>query len=77
MKTDILISEIFYKRLYSTGVIAVLVIDDADNAVPQRTIAFATAAGRLAHCIEGDFNFSSREEIESLVDGNSAGRVKR
>jgi 2-dehydro-3-deoxygluconokinase len=40
-------------------------------------IAFATAAGCLAHSIEGDFNFTSREEIESLMNGNSAGRVKR
>jgi 2-dehydro-3-deoxygluconokinase len=77
MITDSLISEILYKRLYGTGVIAVLVIDDANDAVPQRTIAFATAAGCLPHSIEGDFNFSSREEIESLIEGNSAGRVKR
>ncbi len=46
-------------------------------ASPQSAIAFASAAGCLAHSIEGDFNFSSREEIESLIEGNSAGRVKR
>jgi len=40
-------------------------------------LAFATAAGCLAHSIEGDFNFSTREEIEALMGGNSAGRVKR
>jgi len=50
---------------------------NTDLASPQRAIAFATAAGCLAHSIEGDFNFSTREEIEALVDGNSAGRIKR
>ena len=46
-------------------------------AAPPLAVAFATAAGCLAHSIEGDFNFTSREEIESLMGGNSAGRLKR
>ncbi len=46
-------------------------------AAPPSAIAFATAAGCLAHSIEGDFNFTSREEIEALMSGNSAGRMKR
>lgn len=44
---------------------------------PSSAIAFATAAGCLAHSIEGDFNFSSREEIKALADGNDSGRVRR
>jgi 2-dehydro-3-deoxygluconokinase len=44
---------------------------------PPTALAFATAAGCLAHSIEGDFNFSTRGEIEALMSGNSAGRVNR
>ncbi len=44
---------------------------------PPTALAFATAAGCLAHSIEGDFNFSTRAEIEALIAGNSAGRVNR
>lgn len=41
------------------------------------TIAFATAAGCLAHSIEGDYNYSTRAEIETLMQGDSGGRVSR
>lgn len=41
------------------------------------TISFAAAAGCLAHSIEGDFNYISRDEIEALMQGDSSGRVKR
>lgn len=44
---------------------------------PHSSIAFAAAAGCLAHSIEGDINFSSREEIEALMRGNISGRLKR
>jgi 2-dehydro-3-deoxygluconokinase len=47
------------------------------NGTPQNAIAFATAAGCLAHSIEGDYNYSSRAEIEALMQGESAGRVSR
>lgn len=40
-------------------------------------ISFATAAGCLAHSIEGDFNYSRREEIELLMQGDGGGRVSR
>lgn len=46
-------------------------------AEPPRAIAFATAAFCLAHSVYGDFHFSSREEIEALVAGDSSGRVQR
>lgn len=55
----------------------IFALTNADLAAPQSAIAFATAAGCLAHSIEGDFNFSTREEIAALVGGDSAGRVKR
>jgi 2-dehydro-3-deoxygluconokinase len=48
-----------------------------ENADPQSAIAFATAAGCLAHSIEGDYNYSTRAEIEALMQGESGGRVSR
>lgn len=44
---------------------------------PDVAVAFATAASCLAHSIQGDFNYSTRAEIESLMAGDSSGRVKR
>lgn len=46
---------------------------DSDSAV----ISFAVAASCLAHSIKGDFNFSSRAEVEALAGGNASGRVVR
>ncbi len=46
-------------------------------AAPATAIRFATAAGCLAHSIEGDFNFSTRDEITALMAGGMAGRVLR
>jgi len=44
---------------------------------PDRAIAFATAAFCLSHSIAGDFNFTSRPEIEELLAGDLSGRVQR
>lgn len=49
----------------------------AELSQPQPAIEFATAAGCLAHSVEGDFNFSSRAEIETLMRGAGQGRVNR
>jgi 2-dehydro-3-deoxygluconokinase len=46
-------------------------------ALPGQAIRFASAASCLAHSIEGDFNFSSRAEIEALMEGSTSGRVVR
>ena len=43
----------------------------------QDALEFATAASCLKHTLKGDFNWVSVEEIESLMHGNSSGRVKR
>ena len=43
----------------------------------QTAVNFAAAAGCLAHSIEGDFNYVSREEVELLMKGASSGRVRR
>ena len=45
--------------------------DDGD------AIAFAVAASCLAHSIKGDFNFSTRAEVETLMKGSGSGRVVR
>jgi 2-dehydro-3-deoxygluconokinase len=44
---------------------------------PGRTVAFAAAASCLCHSVQGDFNYATRAEIESLMGGKSAGRVIR
>lgn len=44
---------------------------------PSTALSFATAAGCLAHSIEGDYNYSTRTEIEALMAGDASGRVKR
>jgi 2-dehydro-3-deoxygluconokinase len=43
----------------------------------QAVLDYATAASCLAHSIEGDFNFASRQEIEALAGGSASGRVVR
>ncbi|MFC5456083.1 PfkB family carbohydrate kinase [Prosthecobacter fluviatilis] len=54
-----------------------LVFSFLQNSDPQTTVAFATAAGCLAHSIEGDYNYSTRSEIEALMQGDGGGRVSR
>jgi 2-dehydro-3-deoxygluconokinase len=44
---------------------------------PGRAIAFATASFCLSHSIEGDFNATTRGEIEELLAGDASGRVQR
>jgi 2-dehydro-3-deoxygluconokinase len=44
---------------------------------PQRMIDFATAASCLKHSIPGDFNLSTREEVEQLLAGAPGGSVNR
>ncbi len=44
---------------------------------PQRALHYAVAASCLKHSIIGDFNYSSRAEVESLLGGSASGRVRR
>ncbi len=44
---------------------------------PETAVAFAAAASCLSHSIQGDFNYSSRAEIEALMKGSGSGRVVR
>lgn len=44
---------------------------------PQSALEFAAAASCLKHTVEGDFNMVSIEETETLMNGDSSGRVQR
>lgn len=44
---------------------------------PQHTIEYAAAASCLKHSIELDFNLSTVEEVERLMNGDGSGRVQR
>lgn len=44
---------------------------------PQQALAYAVAASCLKHSIKGDFNFSTRSEVEALMGGSVSGRVVR
>ena len=48
-----------------------------DYQTPGDVIAFAAASGCLAHSIPGDFNYVSRDEIDSLTGGSNSGWVQR
>jgi 2-dehydro-3-deoxygluconokinase len=43
----------------------------------QTAISFAVASSCLAHSIYGDFNFSTRAEVEALLNSGGSGRVVR
>jgi 2-dehydro-3-deoxygluconokinase len=44
---------------------------------PQTAVRYAVAASCLKHSIKGDFNFSTRGEVEALMGGSASGRVVR
>ena len=48
-----------------------------EYAAPQQAIRFAVAASCLKHTISGDYNYSSRSEVVSLMNGSGSGRVAR
>ena len=43
----------------------------------QTALSYAVAASCLKHSIKGDFNYSTRAEVEKLMGGASSGRVVR
>lgn len=47
------------------------------HKTPSDALEFAVAAGALKHTIHGDFNLVNVDEVESLVNGNSNGRIQR
>ncbi|MBI9107461.1 MAG: sugar kinase [Spirochaetales bacterium] len=61
---------------FSAGLIYALT-DDELSASQQDSLAYAVAASCLCHSIKQDFNYSSRDEVMSLMKGDASGRVKR
>lgn len=55
----------------------VFALSTPELSEPSRAIRFAVAASCLAHSIKGDFNYSSRSEVEKLMGGVASGRVER
>ena len=52
-------------------------LNTEELSTPANAIRFAVAASALKHTISGDYNFSSRKEVESLMKGSASGRVQR
>lgn len=60
---------------FSAGLIYGLSGEFKDS--PKDALEFAVAASCLCHSIEGDFNYSSYDEVMALKNGSVTGRVKR
>lgn len=43
----------------------------------MKALEFATAASCLKHTLKGDYNWVTVEDVESLINGDKSGRVKR
>ncbi|MEL1240346.1 sugar kinase [Flavobacterium flavipallidum] len=59
---------------FMAGIIHGLINWPNDN---QKALDFALAASCLKHSIPGDFNLSTAQEVEALMNGASGGRVIR
>lgn len=60
---------------FAAGLIFSLITPELQET--QLAVRFAVAASCLKHSIKGDFNYSTRAEVESLVGGSASGRVVR
>ena len=52
-------------------------LHSADLSAPDKALQFAVAASCLAHSVKGDFNYSTRDEIEHLLNCGGSGWVAR
>ena len=59
---------------YMAGLIYALLQDKPNN---QYAVDFAAASAAMKHTVYGDHNLISKEEIESLMAGNTGGKVSR
>ena len=55
----------------------IFALNTPELAAPETAIRYAVAASCLKHSIQGDFNYSTRKEIEALMNGAGSGRVQR
>lgn len=60
---------------FAGGLIFALITPELSE--PQTAVKFAVAASCLKHSIKGDFNVSTRKEVEALMGGSVSGRVVR
>lgn len=60
---------------FAGGLIFALITPELSE--PQTAVKFAVAASCLKHSIKGDFNYSTRAEVEALMGGSASGRVVR
>ncbi|MDA9764681.1 MAG: sugar kinase [Opitutales bacterium] len=61
----------------SFGAGLIFALNTPELSDPGTAIDFAVAASCLAHSIFGDYNFSTREEVEALLKSGGSGRVVR
>ena len=61
---------------FSAGLIYALTDDELSRNL-QDSLGYAVAASCLCHSIPNDINYSTREEVISLMKGDASGRVKR
>ncbi len=62
---------------FAAGLIYGLSEFSDDSSGEAKALDFATAASCLKHSISGDFNLATKEEIETLMNGNGTGRIQR
>jgi 2-dehydro-3-deoxygluconokinase len=55
----------------------VFALNTPELSDPETALRYAVAASCLKHSIKGDFNYSTRAEIEALMKGSGSGRVQR
>ncbi len=55
----------------------IFALNTPELAAPATALRYAVAASCLKHSIKGDFNHSTRAEIEALMKGAASGRVQR
>jgi 2-dehydro-3-deoxygluconokinase len=60
---------------FAGGLIFALITPELSE--PQTAVQYAVAASCLKHSIKGDFNYSTRAEVEALMGGAASGRVVR
>ena len=60
---------------FAGGLIFALITPELSE--PQTAVKYAVAASCLKHSIKGDFNYSTRSEVEALMGGSASGRVVR
>ena len=61
----------------SFGAALIFALTTPELSSEDIAVRYAVAASCLSHSIPGDINYSSRTEIEALMNGNASGRVQR